>query len=285
MGLAGGAVEEVARAKVNLHLHVTGRRADGYHLLDSLAVFPDIGDRLTAAPAQGLSLSVVGPFSEGLSAGADNLVMRAAETLRREAGIGEGAALTLDKRLPVASGIGGGSADAAAALRALNRLWELGLDGAALREVAAGLGADVPVCLGSTPQRMAGVGEIVTPVRLPGGFHMALVNPGVAVATPDVFRALDRRGSPEAPPIPEEPDAFLLWLEETRNDLEPPAISLAPQIEEALALLRAAPGAVIARMSGSGATCFGLFREAEAAASAAAGARERGWWGASGPMT
>ncbi len=274
------ATVEIAFAKVNLALHVTGRRADGYHLLDSLVVFAGIGDRLEAEPADGLSLSLTGPQASGLGAGADNLVLRAAMLLRPP---GRGAALRLTKVLPVAAGIGGGSADAAAALRLLGRLWRVGAPDAA---AVLSLGADVPVCLGLKPARMRGIGEDLAAVALPA-FWIVLANPGVPVATGAVFAGLARRDNEPMAAAPPFPDAATLfgWLAAQRNDLEPPARAIAPAIDAALAALAAQPGCGLARMSGSGATCFGLFA-AEAAARAAADALRRaeaGWWVSAAP--
>lgn len=249
------AAEGFAAAKVNLALHVTGRRPDGYHLLDSLVVFVDVGDRVTVAPADALSLTVTGPRAAGVPVGDDNLVLRAARALAP----GRGAAITLEKHLPAASGIGGGSADAAAALRALARLWDLPVPD---RVGLMRLGADVPVCAASRPMRMSGLGEILAPVSALPDFHLVLANPGVAVSTPAVFRAL---ASPDNAPMPDRlPDCataeeLALWLRMMRNDLEAPAIALCPEIRATLAALSELPGCLLARMSGSGATCFGLF--------------------------
>jgi len=262
-----------APAKVNLFLHVTGRRADGYHLLDSLAVFPAVGDWVSAAPAEGLSLQISGPFGGVLQAEPDNLLLRAARVLRP----GAGAALALEKNLPVASGVGGGSADAAAALRLLSRLWNIE---APLQAAALALGADVPVCLARQPARMGGIGEVLDPAPALPRFGILLVNPGVAVATPAVFRA--RRGAFSAPAeLPKEwPDAAAMAaaLADQKNDLEAPAIALAPPIAKVLATMRALPGALLARMSGSGATCFAIFATPAEAANAAASIKQPGWW-------
>jgi 4-diphosphocytidyl-2-C-methyl-D-erythritol kinase len=272
--------EELAPAKVNLALHVTGRRADGYHLLDSLVAFARVGDRLEAEPAPGLSLTLAGPFSAALGAGADNSVLRAAALLRPP---GQGAALRLVKVLPVASGLGGGTADAAAALRLLARLWDRPLPDPAS---ALALGADVPVCLAGRPSRMRGIGEDLTPLALPP-FWMVLVNPGVPVPTAAVFEALALRTNPALPDPPAFADAAALfaWLATTRNDLEPPARGLAPPIDTALAALTAQPGCALARMSGSGATCFGLFASAPPALAAMSALRAArpGWWIAAAP--
>lgn len=262
-----------APAKVNLFLHVTGKRADGYHLLDSLAVFPAVGDVVSAAAAEGLSLEISGPFGEGLKAEADNLVLRAARALAP----GRHAALRLEKNLPVASGIGGGSADAAAALAALSALWGNAAD---LPALALGLGADVPVCLESRPARMQGIGEILRAAPLLPEFGILLVNPGVAVATPAVFKARQGGFTPEAdlPGAWDSVEAMVADLARCTNDLQAAAIGLQPVIGEVLAVLSALPGAKLARMSGSGATCFAIFASAAEAAAAAAALPEPGWW-------
>lgn len=265
-------IREDAPAKINLTLHVTGQRADGYHLLDSLVAFASVGDVVTAE-AGPLSLRLSGPRAAGLSAEADdNLVLRAARWLGAEA------RLELKKHLPVASGIGGGSADAAAAIRALCRL-----TGRALPDQAAtaALGADVPVCLTGRARRMRGIGEqLSAPITLPPA-QLVLVNPGVAVATPAVFRALTRKdGAPMPDPLPDFPDLAGLvgFLRAMRNDLEPPARALCPEIGAALEALAAAPGCLIARMSGSGATCFGLFAQGAETAAAAIAVAHPDWW-------
>lgn len=270
---ARGVVER-AGAKVNLCLHVTGRRADGYHLLDSLVTFAEVGDEIAAVPADSLTLAIGGRFAEGLEACRDNLVLRAAGVF----GGAKGAALTLTKSLPVASGIGGGSADAAATLRALARLWDVALPDP---KAVLALGADVPVCLAGVPARMSGIGEVLEPVALPD-FAMVLVNPGVAVPTGTVFSGLARRDNAPMPGVPAfaGPEALFAWLRDQRNDLEASATQVAPVIGTVIAALAAQPGCALARMSGSGATVFGLFGamvEAEAAA-ARLSAAEPGWW-------
>lgn len=276
---------EAAHAKVNLYLHVVGRRVDGYHLLDSVVAFPDASDVLHAAPAEALSLEVRGPCGDGLGTGPDNLVLRAARALASAVGIGAGARLMLDKRLPVASGIGGGSADAAAALRMLLRLWDLHLPLDSLRLVAQELGADVPACLDSLPARMQGIGELLRPAPILPACGMVLLNPGVAVATPDIFRARSG-GFSDAPTLPDgwhNAAAMTADLAELRNDLEAPAMALCPAIAPVLDWLRAQPECLLARMSGSGATCFGLFADADAAAAMAARAPAT-WWAWGGAM-
>jgi len=282
-------VGATARAKVNLYLHVVGRRPDGYHLLDSLVVFADVGDRLTAVPAAGLTLAIDGPFADGLGDGPDNLVMRAALALRAALG-GDtpGASLRLTKNLPVAAGLGGGSADAAAALRLLSRLWDRRLPAGRLEALALSLGADLPVCLSGGPRLVGGIGEsMVPPPALPPAW-LVLANPRLPVATVAVFR--ERRGPFSAAARWQEalPDAAALAavLADRGNDLAAPACRLAPVIGEVLDELSALPGCLIARVSGSGATCFGLFSDQAAAGRAAEGLAGRRplWWIAAAPM-
>lgn len=262
---------EPAPAKVNLFLHVTGRRADGYHLLDSLAVFPGPGDVLHAEPADRLALEINGPFAAGLAANADNLVLRAARALA----LGRGARLVLEKNLPVASGIGGGSADAAATLRVLSRLWELDVP----KEVAVSLGADVPVCLRCAPSRMAGVGDVLRPAPHLPRCGVLLVNPGVGVSTAEVFsrRIGPYRPAAELPARWSTASAMIDDLAGLHNDLEAPARLACPAVSDVLTWLRDLPGCRLARMSGSGATCFGLF-EGEAPKAKPPG----GWWAVRG---
>ena len=273
-----------APAKVNLALHVTGRRADGYHLLDSLVVFAGLGDRVEAAPADDLTLAVGGPFARGLPV-KGNLVLCAARALREARGVRAGAALGLWKALPPASGVGGGSSDAAAAIRVLAALWKVPPLGA---EEALGLGADLPVCLLARPARMRGVGERVEPApRLPS-MALVLVNPGVPIPTPAVFAALERADGEPMGAVPAGPsyDALVRWLAGRANHLAAPAERVEPAVGRALALLRAAPGVDLARLSGSGATCFGLCRDLPAAerACAAVRAAEPRWWVRTAPV-
>ena len=273
-------LSESAPAKINLTLHVTGKRADGYHLLDSLVVFAGIGDRLHAEPADGLSLRVNGPFAAGLDGESDNLVLRAAQALADAAGIPPNAALVLEKNLPVASGIGGGSADAAAALRLLSRLWAVTLDPRAMFGLAERLGADVPVCLAGQPTRMRGVGERLDPAPTMPDYGLVLVNPGIALSTADVFRARRSDFSQEAdlPAGWDSAASMAAGLRGLTNDLQPPAIALRPVIGDVLAALTARPGCLLARMSGSGATCFGLFPDPDHAMREAAFLAREGWW-------
>jgi 4-diphosphocytidyl-2-C-methyl-D-erythritol kinase len=280
-------VRVFAPAKINLTLHVTGRRDDGYHLLDSLVTFADVGDELLVAPGRGgLTLTVRGPEAAGVPADATNLALRAAAILSG----GEGAALDLVKNLPAASGIGGGSADAAAALRAIMALKGIGREALATRSVDLGaraaeilsLGADVPMCLFPRPLRARGIGERVDGAALPG-VAAVLVNPRLPVPTPEVFRALDRRDNapmPEVLPVFGNAAALAAWLAGQRNDLEGAAIRVQPVVATVLAAIGATGGCLLARMSGSGATCFGLYSgPAEAARAAARLRAERpGWW-------
>ena len=256
---------ETAHAKLNLALHVRGRRPDGYHDIETLFAFCEDGDALAAEPADALSIEVGGPFAGELAGAGDNLAMRAAEALRDAAGVTAGAALRLGKHLPVAAGVGGGSADAAAALRLLSRLW--GLNPHLAENIALSLGADVPACLLSRSCRGEGAGDRIEPVDLGlAGTAVLLVNPRVPLATAAVFERWDGvdRGS-------------LSGWREGRNDLEGPAISIVPQIREILDWLRSQPGAEFVRMSGSGATGFALFGSEAARDEAEAAAPEQ-WW-------
>ncbi len=271
-----------APAKVNLFLHITGRRDDGYHLLDSLAVFSEVGDTLRAEPADELALTISGPQRAGLSC-TDNLVLRAALALASAAGLQAKAAITLEKQLPVASGIGGGSADAAATLRLLCRLWRLEPDPRDLLGIAAGLGADVAVCLGERPARMGGIGDRLSAAPLLPRFGLVLANPGRPVSTPEVFRAAAqfRTGFSAPAKLPAGwPDAEAMAddLAGCANDLEAAAIALCPEISDVLVAIAADPNCLLARMSGSGATCFGLFADPASAANAAARLQRDAWW-------
>lgn len=269
-------LREFAPAKINLHLHVVGKRADGYHLLDSLVVFAGVGDWLSVEPADSLLLHVDGPFAAGLDGEGDNLVLRAARLLADAAGVRPFGRLVLHKNLPVASGIGGGSADAAAALRLLRRFWAVDAPVDATR-----LGADVPVCVAGRPAIMSGIGEALSAAPTLPRVGIVLVNPGVAVSTPAVFKA--RSGdfsSPAAFPPGgwDSAETLAASLQATRNDLEPPARLLAPEVDSVLRELASVPGCLLARMSGSGATCFGLLASPVAAEAAAAELGRPGWW-------
>ncbi|HVJ40559.1 MAG TPA: 4-(cytidine 5'-diphospho)-2-C-methyl-D-erythritol kinase [Dongiaceae bacterium] len=272
----------LARAKVNLYLHVVGKRADGYHLLDSLIVFAETGDLLSVEAADQLRVTIDGPFADGLAAEADNLVLRAARALAAEAGIAANAHIHLTKSLPIASGIGGGSADAAAALASLRQLWRVDIDAARLQRIALSLGADVPVCVDGRPAFIGGIGEEIAPAgRLPAAW-LLLVNPKVPTPTPQVFKA--RRGDFSRPARWSTPPASVAdlaaYLKNCRNDLTDAAISVAPPIADVLAAIGATGDCLLARLSGSGATCFGLYPDgatAEAARQAIA-RQQPGWW-------
>lgn len=269
-------IVERACAKLNLSLRVVGKRADGYHLLDSLVAFADIADAVAIAPADDFALAVDGDFAGGLS-GSENLVERAARVFAAHLGRAPRAAIRLTKNLPVASGIGGGSADAAAALRGLSTLWRAPIPA----DLPAQLGADVPVCVASRAAWMSGVGEIVEPVAPLPAWGVVLVNPGIALATAKVFAA--RRG---AFSTPARATPTLDFLAHAFNDLQAPAMSLVPAIGDVLAAL-AGTGAGVARMSGSGATCFALFEDRASAARAARALKSSApstWWIASGAV-
>jgi 4-diphosphocytidyl-2-C-methyl-D-erythritol kinase len=286
--LAGpGRLVTRAHAKVNLTLHVEGRRADGWHELASFVAFAGVSDTLSLAPGPGLTLAVSGPRASGAGPDADNLILKAARALagRREGLVTGDFALV--KRLPAAAGIGGGSADAAAALRLLAGANGMALDDPTVLDAARATGADVPVCVASQARMMQGVGDLLgPPVALPPLFAV-LVNPGMAVETAGVFRAMGLKagelsgygGHPEIPPGVTAADLVAL-LRRGRNDMEAAACTLAPVIGDVLAVLGAARGCRLARMSGSGATCFGLFETCRAAAKAgkAIAAQHPGWW-------
>lgn len=256
---------EIAPAKINLALHVRGRRPDGRHDIETIFAFCTDGDQLSAQPADDLSLTVTGPFAAMLDDGPANLVHRAASALAAEARVGKGVQLTLDKRLPVASGIGGGSADAAAALRLLTRLWSC--DPALAERIAPELGSDVPACLLSMTARGTGAGDALALVDAGvAGSPVLLVNPRLPVSTGAVFAGWNGVDG----------GALGDWRQ-GRNDLEAPARRLAPVIGDVLDWLRARPGATFARMSGSGATCFALFAD-EQQRDAAAAICPPHWW-------
>jgi 4-diphosphocytidyl-2-C-methyl-D-erythritol kinase len=261
-------IERTAPAKLNLYLRVVGQRADGYHLLDSLVVFATVADRITAEAAGTLSLEVDGSFAPALAGEPldGNLVLRAAKALAGALGIEPRARLRLTKNIPVAAGLGGGSADAAATLRALLALWQADLPEARLREIAAELGADVPVCLAGRSSTVSGVGEVIRPAPDLPACGLVLVHPDVKLPTASVFRvaASRRRASAFSEPLPitravDSASALAQALVARGNDLTRAAISLVPEIGTMLALLRTTQGCRYAAMSGSGATCFGLY--------------------------
>lgn len=277
---------EAAPAKINLYLHIVGRRPDGLHLIDSLVVFAALGDVVSVSPGTDIALTRSGPLADDLPPVEDDLVYRAAHLLSEIAGGGAGAAIHVEKNLPIASGIGGGSADAAATLRALARLWRINLPSDQMSSLAQALGADVAVCLESRPMRVGGVGEILSP---PGGLaplHAVLANPRLAVSTAAVFASF-AAGPP--PPVAAldtvdawsgDPSGLIEQLVAQRNDLTAAALSLCPVVGDVLAGLGAQPECLLARMCGSGATCFGLFATQAAAQAAAAALRRDNphWW-------
>jgi 4-diphosphocytidyl-2-C-methyl-D-erythritol kinase len=277
---------ERAPAKVNLTLRVLGRRADFYHDIESLVVFASEADRVEFVPGDELALTVRGPTASSAGADADNLVLKAARLLAAAVEPLRVGRFHLDKQLPVAAGLGGGSADAAAALRLLARHNGIAIDDPRVFAAARQTGADVPVCLDPRPRLMRGIGDVLTvPLPLPP-LPAVLVNPGVAVATRDVFAGLGlapgqaRAAAQESVTIPREPADLLAFLAAHGNDLEPPAIAVQLVIAEVLARIRALPGCRLARMSGSGATCFGLFGNPDEAAAAAraVAAAHPAWW-------
>ena len=263
-----------APAKVNLALHVTGRRADGYHLLDSLVVFADVGDHLSINAADRLTLRIAGPCAQGVPNGAENLIWRAARLLDPD----RGAAIVLEKYLPHAGGVGGGSADAAAALRGLSAVWGMDLPDT---DAILKLGADVPACLYGWPCRMSGIGGHIENIPPLPPLWMVLVNPCVTLPTGDVFARMSHADNPPMPsPRWKGLDDFLTWLCATRNDLTAPARAIVPTIDKVLGHLTAQAGCLLSRMTGSGATCFGLFADLEAAQIAAQHIQraEPSWW-------
>jgi 4-diphosphocytidyl-2-C-methyl-D-erythritol kinase len=272
-----------APAKINLCLHVGEKRADGYHDLESLVAFAGLGDEIVLAPGEDISLQLDGPFGSALAADESNLALRAARLLAESAHARAGARIRLTKNIPVAAGLGGGSADAAAVLRGLVRLWNLPLDRSIRREIAAVIGADVPVCIDSAAAWMEGRGERVTPLPALPSLWLLLANPRVAVPTAQVFAMLrERRGLGMQCPLTafEDACAVVHFLRSTTNDLEAPALAFAPVIGDVLEEMRRLPGVPLARMSGSGATCFGLFAEEQLCSEATAALRQRRpeWW-------
>jgi len=261
---------------------VTGQRDDGYHLLDSLVVFADVADHLTATPASDLTLNVTGPFAQGVPVDRTNLMMRAAEVLRAAFGITDGAAMTLEKNLPHAAGIGSGSSDAAAALGMLAKLWDVPLLPAEARQVLA-LGADVPVCMHApSAVRMSGIGDVLSPLPALPDCALVLVRPPVDVPTGAVFNGLATKHGTPMSTLPEGLNFvdFVTWLAAQRNDLQAPAKVLAPQIATTIAALDALPDVAFAGMSGSGATCFALVQDLETARRVAGVMQTvyRDWW-------
>ncbi|AZO55929.1 MULTISPECIES: 4-(cytidine 5'-diphospho)-2-C-methyl-D-erythritol kinase [unclassified Mesorhizobium] len=267
-----------APAKINLALHVTGRRPDGYHLIESLAVFTRFGDRIEIAPAEADDFIASGRYAADVPLDGGNLVLKARDALRQAAVLRSTPPVTirLEKNLPVASGVGGGSSDAAAVLRGLAESWGLDIDSAELARIGLSLGADVPMCLAAKPLVARGIGDDLSMVPDFSALGLVLVNPGTPVSTAEIFAALSRRDNEPLPPLPRSIDFHSLrnWLEVTRNDLEKPALAMQPAIGRALSWLDKA-GSGFSRMSGSGATCFGLFETSNVAKRAAAEIRGR----------
>ena len=280
-------IRETAPAKINLYLHILGRRDDGLHLLDSLVAFADVADELTAMPAADVALDITGPFAGELRSGSDNLVLESARSLAAALGMAEGAHFTLTKNLPVAAGLGGGSSDAAAALRALARLWGVELGDERVMAVARKLGSDVPVCVEGRPAFISGVGHDIEPAPELPKAHVLLVNPGGGLVTKDVYGVFARCREIGARESVErmrgaiaDVHALADALYERTNDLTTAAGVLAPQVPAVLSFLESLPGALVVRMTGSGPTCFALFAEMNAAAKAAEACRvhDPGWW-------
>jgi len=276
-----------APAKINLYLHVLGRRPDGYHLLDGLIAFAGVHDTVVAAPSDALSVAIDGPMAANLDAGGDNLVARAARRLAEVAGTDRGARLTLIKRLPVAAGIGGGSADAAATLRALSRLWAVDVPDDVLASLALELGADVPMCLHGRSAFIGGIGERVIDAGALPACSIVLANPRRAISTPAVFQA--RRGpfrSVDRFPPPRDFARLVDCLATRGNDLYEAARRMVPEIDQVIDALSGQDGCALARMSGSGATCFALFADESRAAEAAERVAHAhpDWWVAAAPL-
>lgn len=289
--VSGGSTNaEPAPAKINLALHVTSRRPDGYHLIDSLVVFADYADLVSAVPSTGrqIELTLDGHFAgelDLLSRPRDNLVVRAAEALIAAAKNRKlpPAHLVLTKRIPIGAGLGGGSADAAAALRLLDRFWELGLDDGKLAKIGLSLGADVPMCLMPKPVIARGIGERLTAVTGMPRLPVVLVHPSIPLSTAKVYARLEPAERPPLPPLParfDSPIAFAIWLRQTRNDLVEPARAETGLAEAATKALSADPGCLFARMSGSGAAAFGIFPKLSTAEKAAERLRHKrpNWW-------
>jgi 4-diphosphocytidyl-2-C-methyl-D-erythritol kinase len=284
-------ITEIAPAKINLYLHVGGLREDRLHELASLFVFTRDGDVISVEPADELSLRIEGPFAAALKdlPPEQNLIWKAAALLKSEFAVAGGAAMTLEKNLPVAAGIGGGSADAAAAMRALVKLWHIDISNKALAHLAFQLGADIPACLEGAPVNVTGAGEQLSPGPALPPLWACLVNPGVDMPTGPVFHAFDAANpSPAQPFVPTmhgvDEEGIAALMIGTCNDLEPAACALAPEIGEALDLLKLQSGALAARMSGSGATCFALFSSFDDAKRAQSGAELNGWWALASPL-
>lgn len=270
-------------AKINLFLHVVGKRDDGYHLLESLVCFADYGDTLTLTPNTATTLTLTGDFAPALQQAplADNLIIKAHRALEQHIGKTLPTAFTLQKNLPLGGGIGGGSANAAATLKGLCTLYNLSIPPDSLHHIATTLGADVPVCLASTPSLMTGIGEQLSPVSMPHSLYTVLVTPPVHISTKDVFQALHGNFSTPLPPLKIQTEQSLkTLLHNTRNDLQAPALALFPALKQPLSILAQQHGCWLTRLSGSGATCFGVFETAAQATTAAHAIKKQhpDWW-------
>jgi 4-diphosphocytidyl-2-C-methyl-D-erythritol kinase len=274
-------LRELAKAKINFYLHVTGKRPDNYHVLDSLVAFSDVGDKLEIIPADEITVTVTGPFAEVVPA-KDNSVIKAAQALKTQFKVTHGAAITLHKNLPAGAGLGGGSADAAAALRLLSRFWKLKPTAPELHKISIGLGADVPACLRSTTLYVGGIGETLESGPVMAGLPIVLVYPGKPLLTRDVFMAHKAAFSsaPRHPHAFAERNALIQFLQKNKNDLQSTAITLLPEIGKALDALKTEQGCQLARMTGSGSTCFGCFSDISEAQAAAQKIAEKNpsWW-------
>ncbi len=275
---------ELAPAKLNLFLHIKGKRANGYHLLDSLLAFTEFGDRIAFHPDTELTLEVTGPFADALQDTdlKDNLAMKAAQSLKRHLDYPGGARMILDKHIPVGGGLGGGSADAAAVLRGLVRLWNIRVDPGALKSIALLLGSDVPACLAMQPAVIGGVGERVKPLPVSAEAWVVLVNPGSSLSTAEVYEKFSGQFQRKNVMVPalHSFDNLIRTIEPAHNALEEPALALEPEIRRILAALRGEQGCALARMSGSGTTCFGLFANPSEAKQAEKNIvrANPGWW-------
>jgi len=269
-----------AQAKINLYLHVTGKRADGYHLLDSLICFAEFGDEISVSPADDITLEITGEFGDGLSS-EDNLIVKAANLLKNKYNIKQGANIKLEKNLPVGAGIGGGSADAAAAAKLLVELWDLSCINNELADLLLPLGADIPVCIHSKTSYVSGIGDIIEPLSGFPEIYMVLVNPLKHVSTPEIFQmGFDSYNEPVNHRSFDNIDQLVEFLAECSNDLESNAVKLVPEISDIIDIIKRQEGCRLSRMSGSGATCFGIFDNKANAKKASNYIRDKhpNWW-------
>ncbi len=270
-------------AKINLYLHITGKRPDGYHLLDSLMVFTDLSDVINIKESAKTTLEITGEFAEKISSGADNIILKAYNLLKKQTKIKKSdIAIQLEKNIPVGAGMGGGSGNAAGILSLLNNFWEMNLSIIQLQKLGLKLGADVPFCLGKKAAFVSGIGENLDYIDFVGNIHAVLVNPGKGLSTKDVFNSgnIEHSGVVKKPAKFTSKENLIDFLIDKKNDLEKSAIKLMPEIADILVLIRQQQGCLISRMSGSGATCFGLFYDAQSALNAEEKIRENNsdWW-------